>query len=83
MTLAGIELMHMIRKGQLQETCPAQNLFAGGIKPIMPLDIACPAGKFATEPNPPPHPTLQPVATEPECTFPGLDGLMRTMGVFC
>jgi putative transposase len=57
-TLAGIELMQMIRKGQLRttgEVLPgAANLFVGGIKPVAFLGVACPLRKFATEPARPP-----------------------------
>ena len=53
-TLAGIELMQMIPKGQLRaagrSVSGAAVLFAGGINPVTSLGLACLPGKFATEP---------------------------------
>jgi hypothetical protein len=60
-TLAGVELMHMIRKGQLgtagENVSRAAILFVGWINPDIFLDLAYSPGKFATEPKDRTRPT--------------------------
>jgi putative transposase len=53
-TLAGIELMHMIRKDQLHNRRGVSGsaiLFVGAIMPVISMGVACPPRKFATEPD--------------------------------